>query len=298
MTQLPPKPATTFEKQVDILRGRGLFIGNDQEAIDLLERLNYYRLRGYYIHLSPNDKFVNGSTLEQIVEIHDFDTRLRIILLKLLLEIEITARTRIAYVLGHAWGPLGYMDPANFNDPAGQYPGLQNHIIEGLNRSRELYINTHNKKYGGKFPLWVAVEVLSFGDLSKLYSLCPVQQKQNISNCYDYLDWVLYENWLHICTILRNECAHNSRLYSRSLPERVKIEKTVDAYLQKLQPGFTVYNNTLFSVLLAIRRISTAQKWNEFYHELKYLLSDYKELIELHRIGFPFKWNLALGEKL
>lgn len=71
-----------------------------------LSSLNYYRLRGYYIHLQINnsDSFHPGVSFDQIVALHAFDSRLRLLLLELLFDIEIVARTRIAYEIGTAWG--------------------------------------------------------------------------------------------------------------------------------------------------------------------------------------------------
>lgn len=51
------KPPTELERQVEILKNRGLFVDNDTEAIRTLEHINYYRLRGYYIHLQKEDVF-------------------------------------------------------------------------------------------------------------------------------------------------------------------------------------------------------------------------------------------------
>lgn len=45
------KPPTELEKQVEILKKRGLFFDNDTEAIRTLEHINYYRLRGCVIYV-------------------------------------------------------------------------------------------------------------------------------------------------------------------------------------------------------------------------------------------------------
>ena len=45
------KPAKELNEQVDILVNRGLHIDSEEAAISALSSINYYRLRGYYIHL-------------------------------------------------------------------------------------------------------------------------------------------------------------------------------------------------------------------------------------------------------
>ena len=41
------KQPTTFEEQVEILKSRNLIIEDKQEAINILSRVNYYRLSAY-----------------------------------------------------------------------------------------------------------------------------------------------------------------------------------------------------------------------------------------------------------
>jgi abortive infection bacteriophage resistance protein len=43
------KKPTTFEEQVNILRERNLQIGDTQYAIEVLSRINYYRLSAYML---------------------------------------------------------------------------------------------------------------------------------------------------------------------------------------------------------------------------------------------------------
>ena len=45
-TEISVKPAKNFEEQIEILRTRKLYIENNADAIRVLERSNYYRLRG------------------------------------------------------------------------------------------------------------------------------------------------------------------------------------------------------------------------------------------------------------
>ena len=49
------KPPTTHAEQVNILKSRGLIFGDEEKAAQILEYTNYYRLRGYYIHLLKDD---------------------------------------------------------------------------------------------------------------------------------------------------------------------------------------------------------------------------------------------------
>lgn len=302
MSEVSVKPFKTLDEQIDILKSRKLYIEDETNAINVLEHSNYYRLRGYYIHLQEKDSddFKTGTSFTQIAQIHSFDNELRILLLRLLLDIEVVARARIAYNIAQAWGPMGYRDISNYGDSCDpvKFSELMSRIDSDLENSRERFIKTYIEKYAGQFPIWVAVEVMSFGDLSKMYHLLPTVQKKNIAVAYDYLDESLLTNWIQCAAMLRNLCAHNSRLYSRNIPTPITIEKEKLTHILNVTCGkFTVYPQTLFSYLIALRRISSTPIWNSFVCDFERLLQKYDCFIEPLRLGLPYQWKQFLCEK-
>ena len=289
------KPPTELGEQVRILKERGLFIENETEAVQILEHINYYRLRGYYIHLQKDDKFADGVSFNQIVALHNFDSELRAILLTLLLDIEIVARARISYIIAHTWGTMGYRDTNNYTCSEAKVTELMKKLDADLSQSTERFIKTHREKYGGQFPIWVAVEVMSFGDLSKMYSLLPRGLQKNIANSYDYLDETLLINWIHCASVLRNVCAHNGRLYNRNIPTPITIESSMQSYISGISDGkFTVYPQTFFAYLLALRRISTKESWERFMSSFHQLVQKYDGIVDLRKLGFPYQWKAIL----
>lgn len=59
------KPATTFEEQLDLLGSRNLVVSNREFALEVLGRLNYYRLTGYLLSYKGLDgAYVSGTTFE------------------------------------------------------------------------------------------------------------------------------------------------------------------------------------------------------------------------------------------
>lgn len=296
------KPAKSLEEQLQILKNRGLVVEDDAEALKVLERSNYYRLRGYYIHLQnpDSDEFLPGVSLAQISGLHDFDNELRVLLLKLLLDVEIVARARIAYTIAQAWGAMGYRDIANYGEKcnADKFTELMDKIDQDLGNSRERFIKTYIEKYNGQFPIWVAVEVISFGELSKLYHLLPIEMRKTIAAAYDGLDETLLTNWVQCSAMLRNICAHNSRLYARSIPTPIKVEKVQEMRLSAITgAGFKIRNQSLFSYLLALRRISVDKTWNSFLTEFDALLKKYDCYVEPIRLGLPYQWKQLLQNK-
>ena len=56
------KEPKTFNEQIEILKGRGLIIQNEDEAKFILSNINYYRFTAYLITFKEgNNKYKNGT---------------------------------------------------------------------------------------------------------------------------------------------------------------------------------------------------------------------------------------------
>ena len=101
------KVPKTYEEQVSILKERGLHIESEQKAIDVLKRINYYRLTAYGLTLKTSDKadqYKSGTSFEHILKLYEFDKELRLLLLDAIESIETAFRAHIAYYHAHAYG--------------------------------------------------------------------------------------------------------------------------------------------------------------------------------------------------
>ncbi|MBY6917673.1 Abi family protein [Clostridium botulinum] len=77
------KPFENIEEQIEILKERGMVIKDKDYASRVLLYVNYYRLSGYTLTLRRYNIFYNNVKLEQVMEIYNFDTELRVITEKL-----------------------------------------------------------------------------------------------------------------------------------------------------------------------------------------------------------------------
>ena len=50
MTLLMLKEPKTFDEQIDLLKSRGLIIGDEEKAKFILSNISYYRFSAYLIH--------------------------------------------------------------------------------------------------------------------------------------------------------------------------------------------------------------------------------------------------------
>ncbi|MBW8347885.1 Abi family protein [Bacillus sp. IITD106] len=284
------KVAKTFEEQLIILQNRGVLVEDSECAINTLQRVNYYRLVAYGLTLknsSNSDTYMEGTTFSKLVSLYEFDKKLRQLLIGALESVEIAFRTHIAYHHAHNYSPLGYENPAHFQDPT-----YHERFIKNLERfydenKTELFIIHHRKKYDGVFPFWVAIEVLSFSTLSMLFKNLLHHDKLFISKTYYNVHYKYTESWLHTLATIRNVCAHHGRLYGKKLP--------ISPQLFKKQRK-KIRSNSLFAAIIVLFKLLNEKDRNILLISLQALIDEYKEYINLSDIGFTHDWESIIED--
>lgn len=277
------KRPATFEEQVEILKNRGLVISDVDSAIRTLQRINYYRLSAYTLSLKKKDQFLPDITFEHVVALYEFDRRFRYLIMEMVEQVEIAFRTHISYHIAHTYGPLGHLDPEHFDN----HDAFLAELEKEIKRSQEIFIKHHFEKYEGKIPVWVAIEVLSFGALSKLYSNMKNGDKNQIAKRNYRVPAIYLESWLKCMSYIRNICAHYGRLYNRPLTSKPRFDR------KSKQLG--IDQGKIFAHLYVLKDlIPERNKWLNFIIRLDALLSEYSEVVEMDRIGFPEDWNAFL----
>ena len=113
------KPALTLEQQLDLLISRGLELDIPRDsAITFLAENNYYRLSGYFkLFCKPGcDEFDKCLSFSKLTRLYIFDFDFRRLLNDLLEEVEVIAKTQIAYNLSLELGPTFYLNSEYFFD--------------------------------------------------------------------------------------------------------------------------------------------------------------------------------------
>ncbi|UOO37406.1 Abi family protein [Oscillospiraceae bacterium CM] len=285
------KQPTTYEQQIIKLRARGCQISDDGECQKILQNVNYYRLTAYFLPFKKADDTYFDVTIERIYNIYEFDRKLRRILLTAIEEIEIKLRTRLAYYHSHEYGALGYKDSNNFNQKH-KHELFENKIKAEISNNRNvLYVKHHLENYEGQFPIWVAVELFTFGMLSFFFADLKGVDRRSVAENDFAVNADVLQSWLACCTDIRNICAHYGRLYYRRFS---KFPKTPERYRQ--------LSNTVFDYICIIKYLfPDKQRWNsETLTALEALINEYDGVIKLNHIGFPTNWTDLLNstEKL
>lgn len=110
------------------------------------------------------------------------------------------------------------------------------------------YIDTYNY-----IPLWVLIRILSFGKVSKFYSIMKQKEKNKISKKFNIKSEIL-KIYLTNLGEIRNICAHDEKLYDVSL--RFKISSNSYHSMLKIEKVKGNYKNgvqDLFSIVLILK---------------------------------------------
>ena len=173
-------------------------------------------MTAYTLTFKKDNIFTLGTTFETIYRHYEFDSKLRNVLMEIIEHVEIAFRTHIAHEIAYNYGPLGYHDSSHFRDPT-NHTAFIKELAKSIDKSKDPFIDHHRTRYQGQFPTWVAFEVLTFSSISLLYNLLLDNQKSIARTHYRGLDYTEISNWLHLLSVVRNRCAHYSRLFNQSL---------------------------------------------------------------------------------
>lgn len=289
------KEFKTIEQQIDILESRGLQIPDKVLASDFLHRNNYYRVSGYSLTLRNHDAFAPSATFQNIIDIYEFDHHLRHILLKYIELIEVTVKSVYSYEFTKVYGATGHLNPGNFTDAAIHADIMQKAETQKNSRlPHEAYLKHFVNELHQDIPLWAFVDLLTISNISFLYKISEQPIKLAVATALGLKaqgDEVL-EKFMHHMTIIRNLCAHGSRLYNRLFEQKPWLRKQEKALLISLPDG-TVDNAHLYGFILIMRRLLKPDEFAEMKGEIAALSQKYP-FVNLRYYGFREDWESVL----
>lgn len=280
------KPHLSYQNQIDLLKSRGLIIHDESYAITKLKHISYFRLSAYFLPFqSTKDTFNHGTTFEQIIDLYHFDKELRLLTFGAIEKIEIFLRTSIAYNLSKHTNAFGYTKEENFCARDGDFAWLKDDIVKETGRSKETFIKHFRDNYTDTdLPIWMVVEIISFGTLSKLYSmLCPKIEKEILDGIG--LPSFVFKNWLHVFSYVRNLSAHHSRLWNRRFVIKAKIPKHKKEFTGIANDKYYTFAVMTHYVLRAINDTFDMKS------ELLVLFTKYPN-IDFGQMGFVDGWEI------
>lgn len=304
-----PKPFMTYEQQIQKLRDKNLTITDENEAKSILQQDGYYALITGYKDLFKNPSTKNyrdGTTLQDILALYQFDEQLRELTLRHLLHIERHIRSSLSYAFCDKFGDqqTAYLNPANYDNTRKKMNAINRLITKYLTplltKPTTYPFLEHNKNVHRNVPLWVLVNTLTFGTLSKMYELSSPGIQYAISRDFTAVNEKQLGQVLDVLTDYRNLCAHNERMFShrcakKDIPDfplhkKLGIPMRGNYYLQ----GKRDY----FAVVLAFRYLLPNKEFLRYKLHLSQLIEkavtsnqqiSHDDLLRI--MGFPQNWK-------
>lgn len=233
------KPPLSLDDQAQLLLDRGLKGISKEGLVQKLANISYYRLRGYAYPYQNNNlnssPFYENCQWDFIWNDYFFDLKLRNLITEALGYIEIALRTQLALEMSLEYGSRWYIEP-NLAFSKELFEKNLAELNEHWNRSRELFKEHYDADYDNSLPppAWMIFETTTFGTVSKIYSNIKgdILAKAKIANYFGFTkaSTKVLVSWMQHLNLVRNICAHHSRLFSRSfilqpiLPKRKPIK--------------------------------------------------------------------------
>ncbi|XOV66077.1 MAG: Abi family protein [Fluviicola sp.] len=288
------KEPLTSAQHIVLLKERGLKINDENRAKKYLENVGYFRLTGYMYHLQENDGthlFKDGTTFNDIILHYQFDKRLRSILLLYIERIEVALRAKLTNYFSLNHGFYWYTEYDLFLDKD-VYHNINEEIKEYFKDPQERFLKSFKFKYQSESlpPSNMAMEILSLGKLSRLFqAVVNDVEKGSISNDFGLPSTIL-SSWFIRLTIVRNICAHHSRLWNRTLSASQPVipSRKKHKFYGSLPDNF---HTSLYGVISMIDRLlKKINPTNSFISEITSLVNKYPT-VNTTLMGFPREWR-------
>ena len=292
------KPPIKVSDQIALLKKRGMTIADDARATRVLQHINYYRLRAYWLPFeAPEDQrlvtgehlFKPGTDFDKVVSVYVFDRKLRVLLLEAIERVEIAIRTHWAQILAENYGAHAYLVPDIFSNVR-SYEACLSSLDEELDRSKETFVQHYKNKYTkpSRPPIWAICELLTLGQLSKWLGNIKRRQDRQAIAARLGLDEVVVCAFAHHLTHVRNLCAHHSRVWNRKLTFTMTLPRRPSTLSSQFNSaGDRRIYNTLVMLAWCIKIISPDTTWSLRARELLTARTE----SELLSMGAPKGWQ-------
>lgn len=149
------KPPLAVPAQLELLKRRGMVVADEARAVRVLQNINYYRLRAYWLPFEAHELskavqdehlFKPGTDFDTVVSLYVFDRKLRLLLLEAIERVEIAIRTHWAQMLADKYGAHAYLNRDVFYNLSMHGTCLSS-LDEELERSKETFVQHYREKY-------------------------------------------------------------------------------------------------------------------------------------------------------
>lgn len=279
----------SYRQQLNILRSRGMVIGKGSQgsrAMRILERENYYNVINGYKELflsskataTTDERYKTGTTFDEVYALYNFDRELRHIYLKYLLKLENAFKTVIAHEFSAQYGHDNYLKIENFNAASEQsissaiklIGDIQQEIARQMSKHHQAV--THYMTEHGYIPLWVLVNVLTFGKIENFYKNMKPVDKTVVAKQFGLQPDELAK-FMHMLALARNKCAHDERFFDIKFKERIHTKSiknfSVLGIIRAADGSYTYGTNDAYAIAIMFALLLSKTDLKEFVSSMR-----------------------------
>ena len=309
------KPYQSAEQLCDKLIDEGMSISDPDFAKLVLTRSSYYRFKAYLVPFrgSAPKQFLPGTTFDDCYELYQFDSELRRYLFGVIEQIEVGVRSLFDQWMTEQTGnPFWYLDSSLFAANGDQIKTVSQ-VRDMFKNSKEEFATHFKGKYFNEFcpfyrelpPGWVAIELMTFGNLAKLMSNLSSEQRTTLkmnrfsNKRLSVEKYQTLQNWMGVIHQVRNHCGHHNRLFNRNLSAPTAVQRMLskDVSLVKTRPGPEKAEvdqvNRLYTAMAVLQKINSGLGYKDKMGPVvSRLFETYPVATRfLASMGFPSNWK-------
>lgn len=312
------KEYKSYRQLITILRNRGMDIPKGSvgsRVMRILENENYYNVINGYKELfidkpataATDESYKPGTTFDEVYALYRFDFELRGTYLKYLLKIENSFKTILSHEFSSKYGHDNYLKLDNFDISSKEKVAsvtklmgdIQQEIARQMNKHHQAV--THYMTKHGYIPLWILVNVLTFGKITAFYLNMKDADRIVIAKKFGINHNELHK-YMTLLGIARNKCAHDERFFDIRFRKHLhtKSIKNFSSLGIPKGPGgnYISGTNDAFAITVMFAQMLKKSEFNEFItainSSINRLSKDLKTInIEevLTIMGYPSKWK-------
>ena len=254
------------------------------------------------------EKYKAGTTFDEVYALYEFDREARHIYLKYLLKVENSFKTVLAHEFSARYGHDNYLKLENFHTG----PSHDNKVLKRIANVNRLNMKTdrtriqhlsseeniravikligdiqqeiarqmskhhqvvnHYMSEYGYIPLWVLVNVLTFGKITTFYKLMKPADKMAVAKEFGIADDELHK-YMDMCSLARNKCAHDERFFDikfrRSLHTKSVAKLSVLHLPRDAAGSYLSGTNDAYAIAIIFARLLSKADTKEFVFSMK-----------------------------
>ncbi len=250
------------EELIDYLISKNVIVNDRELALNNIEKYSYYSIiNGYkFVFKDTDNNYKENTSFEEIFALYEFDKNIKAIFLKFTLEIEIIIKSLMANAIAEEYGVEDYLKLENLDETANEEL-VGDFIIKIKKEIDDNYIKhpaiKHYKDTYDFVPPFVLNKILTFGAISRYYSLLKQSDRQKISKYFKLSDKLLRQILINL-TIVRNISAHSDRLFNYRNKYDISFKNIEKNYNRKQ------YLCNLYMIIKSMKVLLDEEKYKEF----------------------------------